>query len=121
MTRMWMVDVKIMCNQHLLGEHKEIHQLVGTLKKGYSVGGYVKNNCIEISSIEARHNEIVEEMKKRGMNGHKSPILSQDEIDELASYLPANVIEYKVNVKASLLDLIERCGYCHERFASIEV
>ena len=32
--RMWMVDPQIMCRQHLLGEHTEMHMFVGTLKRG---------------------------------------------------------------------------------------
>lgn len=29
--RMWMVDPKIMCRKHLLGEHLELHMLAGCI------------------------------------------------------------------------------------------
>ena len=71
--RMWMVEPKLMCNQHLLGEHLELHMFVGTINNGTSVEGYVKNNLLETRSLPSRHNEIVSEMIRRGMN-HKSPL-----------------------------------------------
>ena len=39
--RMWMVDPKKMCRKHLLGEHVEIHMMVGTLLKGRSIDGFL--------------------------------------------------------------------------------
>ena len=30
---MWMVNPKILCKNHILGEHKELHQCVGILNK----------------------------------------------------------------------------------------
>lgn len=32
--RMWLVPPSHMCRKHLLGEHVELHMLLGTLKKG---------------------------------------------------------------------------------------
>jgi Pyrimidine dimer DNA glycosylase len=31
--RMWLVDPRLMCSQHLLGEHVELHMLVGSLNR----------------------------------------------------------------------------------------
>ena len=114
MTRMWMTDPKIMCRNHLLGEHKEIHQLLGSLKKGYSVKGYVDNNCIEITSIVSRHDRIVEEMLSRGYN-HMSPIhFTQSEINSYSVALyPPEHINYKVDADLSLQDLLKRCSKCN--------
>jgi hypothetical protein len=111
MTRMWMGKVNTMCKNHLLGEHKEIHQLIGQLKKKMSIDGYIKNNCIEISSIESRHNEIVNEMISRGYN-HMSPIPSQKEINSISKYLPESQRSYIVDVKSSNKDRYARCDSC---------
>lgn len=108
MTRMWMGNPKTMCRSHLLGEYKEIHQLVGSLKRRYSVTGYINNNCIEIRSIQKRHDDLVTEMNNIGYN-HKSPIMSQNDIDTLSSYLPEEHINYKVNVSSSDEDRYCRC------------
>ena len=75
MTRMWMVNPKKLCRQHLLGEHKELHQLVGSLRKGKSIRGHLDKGQVEVHSIDKRHKELVKEMLARGYN-HKSPLKS---------------------------------------------
>lgn len=111
MTRMWMGAPSTMCRQHLLGEHKEIHQLLGQLMKGMSLSGYVRNDCIEITSIAARHDALVAEMIKRGYK-HLSPMLGQDEINRISAYLPEHERLHKVNVLASNEDRFHRCDEC---------
>lgn len=117
MTRMWMTDPSIMCRNHLLGEHKEIHQLLGSLRKKYNIQGYINHNCIEITSIKARHDALVNEMKKRGYN-HRSPInITQKEINEhLTTHLTKEQINYKIHKQSSLMDLLNRCEKCKEKF-----
>lgn len=115
MTRQWMIPPEFMCRQHLLGEHKEIHQLIGTLKKGYNIQGYIKNNCIEITSIKKRHDELVDEMKNRGYN-HKSPIdyTQQEIIDNFTKHLTNEQILYKIDIDSSFDDLMCRCKDCRK-------
>lgn len=50
--RMWMVDVKCLCRKHLLGEHSETHMFTGTIKKGTSILGYLKNGLLETHNIK---------------------------------------------------------------------
>lgn len=120
MTRMWMVNPKIMCKNHILGEHKEIHQLIGSLKRNFGVSGYVKNNCIEITSIVKRHDDIVNEMARRGYN-HYSPInLTQDQINDISTYLCDEERLYKVDSDSSTQDLINRCDQCLENYKEVE-
>jgi len=68
-----MVDPAIMCDQHLLGEHVELHMLTGTLQRGKSVAGYVRDGLVELHRIRSRHRALVAEMTRRGMN-HQSPL-----------------------------------------------
>lgn len=42
--RMWKVNPKNMCRQHLLGEHVECHMFVGAILKGISLSGYIKKD-----------------------------------------------------------------------------
>lgn len=107
--RMWMVPVKYMCNQHLLGEHVELHMLVGTIRKGKRIDGYARNGLIEPLMITSRHNDIVREMEARGMN-HKTPLeISLGEIHDL---LPENVRIAHVDQVSSWRDLLGRCDKC---------
>ena len=52
--RMWMIDPKMLCKKHLLGEHVELHMFVGTINKNKKLDGYKKNGLVEV--IVCRHN-----------------------------------------------------------------
>lgn len=95
-----MVNPRRMCSQHLLGEHVELHMLVGSLRLGKSLDGFVANGLIEVASIRKRHQELVREMARRGFR-HKSP-------------LPAFRARRlgRVVRKKSLADLLARCQDC---------
>lgn len=107
--RMWMVETRLLCRKHLLGEHYEIHKLVGHLGKGKSVLGWVKGNCLELRSIQSRHDALVEEMTRRGFL-HKSPLLPVR-----LERVPLHLTSVKVNVGESLRDLVGRCPDCRAR------
>lgn len=105
--RMWMLNPEFMCRKHLLGEHVELHMLVGALNKNKNIDGFIENNLVQISSIESRHNILIQEMKNRGYK-HKSP-------------LPKFKIEHKyncsvVNQEQNLKDLINRCPECNKLY-----
>lgn len=105
--RMWMVDPKIMCRQHLLAEHNELHMFVGALNKQKKVDGFIRNNCLEISSIVSRHAELVAEMKSRGYK-HNSPL---DEYPNV-TYLTADQMMHIIDKETSLALLTSRCSNC---------
>lgn len=98
--RMWMIPPSQMCRKHLLGEHVETHMFVGSIDKGISMGGYVKNNLVETHNLKARHDELVKEMQRRGYN-HKSPMTYKDKM-----------ALGKVDVIYNLKDLHNRCAEC---------
>lgn len=102
MTRMWMINPAKMCRNHLLGEHKEIHQLVGIInkKKINVLLGHAKLKQIQTKSIIKRHDDLVKEMIKRGYK-HNSP---------LPNFEPLDI--GKVNVKENEKDLLTRCKSC---------
>jgi hypothetical protein len=100
---MWMVDPKIMCQQHLLGEHCELHMIAANIKLGRSIDGYIAINAIEPQSIGRRHDELVVEMDRRGMN-HQSPLDFSTELYQ----------EIIIDRAAALKLLTERCHRCAE-------
>jgi len=104
--RMWMVNPKLMCRKHLLGEHVECHMIVGSIKKNQKLRGYIENNCLEPESIKKRHDELANEIKRRGYN-HKSPLEEPD-----ISYLPDFQRKYKINKDESKRELFNRCELC---------
>jgi gluconate kinase len=110
MMRMWMVDVKRMCRKHLLGEHVELHMLVGHLKRKKGISGFIKNNCMEPRSIFSRHQEIVEEMSSRGYL-HRSLLANQEEI---LDYLSWEEKDAQVDIASSLAELVRRCQECRK-------
>lgn len=97
--RMWMVEPELMCRKHLMGEHVELHMFVGTINKGNKLDGYVRNKLVEVHNIERRHNDLVNEMEKRGYN-HKSKlpkfkvfILGKVDIDDNVEELNKRCLE----------------------------
>jgi hypothetical protein len=98
--RMWMVPPGRMCRKHLLGEHVEIHMAVATLRLGKSVAGFLEKGLLELGSLRSRHDELVEEMLRRGYR-HNSPL----------GRLPRRN-EGKVDRRANLRELARRCPDC---------
>lgn len=104
--RMWMIDPKLLCNKHLLGEHGEIHKHRHNFVKGHSIAGRIFPIVqIEPASMQSRHDALVCEMTIRGMN-HNSPYEQPD----LSFY--EEIADVKVNVSESHKDLISRCAHC---------
>jgi len=108
--RMWMVHPKILCRQHLLGEHSEIHKHRHNFVKGHSFLGRIEGNAIEPASMGARHDRLVLEMKARGYN-HKSPYVQPD----LSGY-DEELVNVKVDVFENVRLLINRCPECKKRW-----
>lgn len=98
---MWGVDPNKLCNQHLLGEHVEMHMFAGTIKNDISIQGYVEKGLVNPRLITERHTVLAKEMVKRGMN-HKSPL------EFNSGQLPENMIAIKKNER----ELRKRCKNC---------
>ncbi len=94
-----MVDPRLMCRKHLLGEHVELHMLVGSLRKGVSLEGFFENKLIETHNIVRRHEQLVREMQRRGFR-HASPLV--------VTAKRAG----RVDRRANLIELARRCRHC---------
>ncbi len=102
-----MVNPRIMCRQHLLGEHAEIHMFVGAIDRGYSVKGYLEEGLLEVHNLYKRHEELVREMKRRKYR-HCSKIDKKwKQAEQLGS----------IDKKNNLRRLLDRCSRCRERYA----
>ena len=74
--RIWDVPPRLLCRQHLLGEHRELHGLwniVSQGKRGYSRHPETVRWEGKLAALFARHEQLVEEMKRRGYR-HASPL-----------------------------------------------
>jgi hypothetical protein len=74
--RIWDISPKILCRNHLLGEHRELHAVWSILtkdKKGYSRHPEVLRWKGKLKALYLRHERLVAEMSKRGYV-HKSPL-----------------------------------------------
>lgn len=114
--RMWMVNPQIMCRQHLLGEHSELHMFIGSLQKRKNLEGFFQNNCLEPRSIYERHKKLVIEMLNRGYN-HKSNILLNDCMCILN--LPIEKQYWEINKELSLKLLLDRCPECRKNYSNL--
>ena len=76
MVRIWCVPVSELDRQHLLGEHAELHCIVGSLLNKYKAyRNHPETRRFEgrIEELYYRHLEQVNEMTKRGYR-HNSPL-----------------------------------------------
>ena len=101
-----MVDPRIMCREHLLGEHAEIHAFVGTINRGYSVKGYLDSGLLEVHNLYTRHDELVKEMKRRGYK-HNSKIAKKWKQAEKSG---------SIDREKNLRELVNRCSRCRDRY-----
>jgi len=103
--RMWLVDPYKMCSKHLLGEHVETHMMVGAINKNKSIDGLIKKGLIDTRLIKSRHDELAQEMKKRGYR-HESELYYLDKLN-IGS----------VNSHLSEIELKKRCINCRRRYS----
>jgi hypothetical protein len=100
---MWLVNPKILCKNHLLGEHSEIHKHRHNFVKGHKMEG--RQGQIQPDLMQLRHDELAEEMLRRGFK-HESPYEQPD---------ITNYRHIKVDKEKALSDLLNRCEECKKR------
>ena len=105
-----MVNPRIMCREHLLGEHVEIHMFIGTINRKRSVKVYLEKGLLEIHNLYNRHEELVKEMKRRGCQHHS-------EVDEKWKFADKAGL---INEKKSLAELTNRCLKCKRRHSALD-
>jgi hypothetical protein len=74
--RVWDISPRILCRQHLLGEHRELHGLWNIHvhhKQGYSRHPETCRWQGKLKALYLRHELLVKEMTRRGYR-HASPL-----------------------------------------------
>jgi hypothetical protein len=74
--RIWDLEPRLLCDQHLLGEHRELHAIWSVLttgKKGYANHPETVRWRGRLAALHARHAAQVAEMDRRGFR-HASPL-----------------------------------------------
>jgi Pyrimidine dimer DNA glycosylase len=98
--RMWMVNPRLMCRKHLLGEHVELHMFVAGIRRGLNLRGYLDKQLLEPHNIRRRHLELVGELRRRGYQ-HCSPL--PDFVGRRAG---------RIDRRGNLAELARRCQEC---------
>ena len=96
--RMWMLPPETMCRKHLLGEHVELHMLLGSLRRGKNIDGFLAG-------------KLVLEMERRGYR-HASP-LDEAECETLARRYGRTGTG--IDAGANAAELARRCPECAKR------
>lgn len=76
--RIWDVQPKLLCQKHLIAEHRELHGLWNILTKHKGQGGYSHHPETlrwvgKLKALYLRHAALITEMQKRGYE-HHSPL-----------------------------------------------
>jgi len=108
--RQWLVNPKLLCRKHLLGEHVEHHMFVGSISKGKSVNGFLRDGLLEPKTLQSRHAQLAVEMVERGYN-HKSPLVDVD---------TSHLADGKIDINRNIQDLRHRCEECAKRIDQYE-
>lgn len=108
--RMWAIPTNLLCRNHLLGAHSELHKHRHNFEKKHSMTGRVFPIVfIEPDNMKKYHDELVVEMLARGYK-HNSEYTQPD-----ISYLPTGQQHARANIEYNLSDLSNRCAECKER------
>jgi hypothetical protein len=74
--RIWDLDTALLCDNHLLGEHRELHaiwSILTTGKRGYARHPETMRWRGRLAALYGRHEDQVAEMRRRGFR-HLSPL-----------------------------------------------
>ncbi|MEM3711882.1 MAG: pyrimidine dimer DNA glycosylase/endonuclease V [Thermoprotei archaeon] len=74
--RIWDLEPAVLCDRHLLGEHRELHAIWSIIvnnKKGYSRHPETMRWRGKLAALYLRHEALVRELSARGFT-HSSPL-----------------------------------------------
>lgn len=106
-----MVDPGLMCQQHLLGEHGEIHKHRHNFIKGHRIDGRIAGNAVEPAAMKSRHDDLEKEIRRRAARAGRKPPSSPYAQPDLSAY-PPEQRNYRINREVALKMLLNRCPDC---------
>jgi hypothetical protein len=98
--RIWDISPSLLCRQHLLGEHRELHAVWSVItkkKKGYSKHPETIRWIGKLKALYIRHKALVIEMKKRGYT-HRSNLSAQLAIGKGKQDVFINTINEQIEI-----------------------
>jgi len=98
--RIWDISPSLLCRQHLLGEHRELHAVWSVItkrKKGYSKHPETMRWVGKLKALYGRHNKLVREMKKRGY-AHKSILLIRLAVGKKKQNVLINTVSEQIEI-----------------------
>ena len=107
--RMWIIDPRLLCRQHLLGEHNEIHKFRPSFVKQHNMQKRIEQRQIFPHLMKQRHDELVEEMLRRGYN-HNTPYV-QPSLYHIKEVIFPSTIDVDYNMQEFEL----KCLHCGHR------
>jgi len=114
MTRMWNLPPSHMCQQHRLGEHKELHMIAGSLERALdgsdkhraTLAGQADAGNVDVRWLYGRHNTL------EAYGGWDSPLPELDV--DAAAFAHADI-----DIRRSRRDLQNRCEDCKDAMAVV--
>ncbi len=98
--RVWDIEPSLLCQKHLLGEHRELHAIWSIItknKKGYSKHPETKRWVGKLKALYIRHQKLVVEMKRRGYS-HRSNLNIKLAIGWKKQNVFVNTIEEQIKI-----------------------
>jgi hypothetical protein len=118
--RMWMTEPRLMCLQHLLGEHFESHKHRHNFVKGRGIAGRIEGNAVEPEAMKRRHDELEGEIRRRAREAGRKPPSSPYEQPDLSAY-PPEQSGCRIDREAARELLLGRCEECRKRHGEVLV
>lgn len=102
--RMWMINPELMCIQHIVGEHGELHKFRHSFVKKHNMNKRMKLKQIFPQLMQVRHDELAKYLKNHNSPYEQPDIsyLNNNEIVELTD----KILNYNIE------DLCKRCPEC---------
>jgi len=89
--------------------------ILGSIQVGITLGKYLTNRIVDPSMIKQRHDDIVEECRRRGWPSgyfHETPI-DEEDLEGLS------LVVNPVDVETALEDLLARCDQCWAKYKEV--
>ena len=98
--RIWDISPSLLCRQHLLGEHRELHAVWSVItknKKGYSKHPETIRWIGKLKALYIRHEILVKEMKKRSYR-HNSDLSTRFAVGNKTQEVFVNSIPEQIKI-----------------------
>jgi len=98
--RIWDISPTLLCRQHLLGEHRELHAIWSVItqrKIGYSKHPETIRWVGKLKALYIRHKELVAEMEKRGYK-HKTNLLIRLAVGKRTQDIFINTVNEQIEI-----------------------